>query len=727
MTSGKFNRRAILAAGTAALAWTALPLRGAWAQPARAVPPAPVARVAPVNDDYYGTQVADRYRWMENPEDPEWLPFMRGQQAHTAAIIGAIPGRDALHRRISALTGDAAATAKVAAAGDLVFYEQRPAGADNFKLFVKAGAGAARVLIDPTTMGTAEAHVSMDWWQPSDDGRFLAYGLSASGSEASVLHVMEVASGRVLPERIEMTDFGIVSWLPDASGFFYHQLTGRRGDSSLYQNSQMKLHRLGSDSAADPVVLKAGLHPEVAIAPVQIPIVGLVPGSDQALALVADVRQEKAIYTSPAAALLAGRPAWRKVADFDDLVSSQALLGDRLYLLSNKDRPRGRVLVTSAAAPDLANAREVVPQGEAVIESLDAAKDGVIVTIMDGGPQRLGRIAPGGSGMTPIAMPFDGAVGGVFASPDQDGAYMLLTSWLRAPGIYRLGADGRLTDTGINPPPPIDVSPYETRRGFARAADGTRIPYTLIHKRGMRANGANPTLVSAYGAYQISSRPAFSPRIFAFLDAGGVYGVANVRGGGEYGREWHHAGMKATKPNSWRDLIAVCEALAAERVTSREHLAIIGGSAGGMTVGRAMTERPDLFAAVVNMVGWVNPLRYSAEQNVADIDEWGPIVDAESFRIMQAMDAYQAVTDGTRYPAVLCSTGVTDPRVAPWHMAKFAARLQAATASGEPVLLRVDFDAGHGIGSTRTQSDALYADAFAFVLWQTGAPGFQPA
>jgi prolyl oligopeptidase len=424
--------------------------------------------------------------------------------------------------------------------------------------------------------------------------------------------------------------------------------------------------------------------------------------------------------------LVAGRPAWRKVCDFDDLVTNAALVGDRLYLLSNRDRPRGRVLETSAIAPDLAGAREVVPQGEAVIEGLAGAPDGVIVTLMDGGVQRLGRIAPGGRGMTMVTMPFDGAVGGVFTSPDHDGAHVMLSSWLQPITIYRLGRDGSLTDARLNPPPAIDVSPYDTRRAFAVARDGTRIPYTILFRRGMAADGTNPTLITAYGAYQSSSLPIFSPRLFAFLDAGGVYGVANVRGGGEYGRAWHLGGFKASKPNTWRDLIAVCEQLIHDRVTTPAHLAILGGSAGGITVGRAMTERPDLFAAVVNMVGWVNPLRYTAEQNVADIDEWGPIVDAESFRIMLAMDAYQSVIDGTRYPAVLCTTGVTDPRVAPWHMAKFAARLQAATASARPVLLRVDFDAGHGIGSTRTQADALYADAYSFVLWQTGARGFQP-
>lgn len=721
-----FSRRSVLAGSSAAIALAAFGPWPAWARgSAAAAPPPPVARVEPVVDDYYGTRVTDPYRWMENPQDRDWLPFMRGQQAHTEAVLAAIPGRAAMRARISALTGDAAATRAVRAAGDLLFYEQRPAGADNFKLFVRAG-GTTRVLIDPTTMGSAERHVSLDWWVPSYDGRMVAYGLSESGSEASVLHVMETAGGRVLPERIAMTDFGIVFWLPDGSGFFYNQLTGVRGENSLYQNSQMRLHRLGSDPAGDPMVLKGGMFTEVPIAPVQVPIILVVPGAAQAIAVISDVRTERAIYTSPLKALLAGRPRWRKVADFEDVVTDFALVGDELYLLSNKDRPRGRILVTSASAPALTSAREVVPQGEAVLEAIYTAKDGVIVTIMDGGVQRLARIARGGTA-SPIEMPFEGAVGGVYASPDRDGAYVNLTGWLQPSAIYQLSTDGALRDTGINPAPPIDVSPYETRRGFATARDGTRIPYTLLYRKGMQRNGANPTLVAAYGAYQISSTPGFTPRIFAFLDTGAVYAVANVRGGGEYGREWHLAGMKATKPNTWRDLIAVCETLVTDRVTAPAHLAIIGGSAGGMTVGRAMTERPDLFAAVADLVGWVNPLRYTAEQNVADIDEWGPITDAASFRIMQAMDAYQAVRDGVRYPAVLCATGVTDPRVAPWHMAKFAARLQAASASGEPVLLRVDFDAGHGVGSTRSQSDALYADAYSFILWQTGASGFQPA
>lgn len=715
------DRRTLLAAGGATLALAASG-RAAAASPA---PSAPKARVEPVVDDYYGTRITDDYRWMENPKDADWLPFLRGQNAYTRAVLDALPGRPALAKRIAALSGDAALTRHVTPAGDLLFYEQRPAGADNFKLFVRGADGSVRPLIDPTTMKMGEAHVSLDWWQPSFDGSHLVYGLSAAGSEASTLQIMEVATGKVLPERIENTDYGVTGWLPDGSGFFYIVFVNQRGTPQFYLNGECRLHRLGTDPKQDPVVLRRGLYPDVPLEEVQIPYVQTSENSEVAIVGVGDVRPEAALWTVKLADLAAGRPRFAKVAGVDDIVTSSALNGDDLYLLSNRGAIRGRVLLTSAARPDLAAAREVVPEGKTVIEKLDAARDGVFVTIMDGGIQRLARLSGGKA--TTISLPFEGAINGVFTSTSRDGAYLNLAGWLQPSGIWQVDGAGTVSDTGLNPPPPIDTTPYEAKRGFATAKDGVRIPYTLVYRRGMVANGNNPTLVTGYGAYQYSATPRFAGTLLAFLDAGGVYCNANVRGGGEYGREWHKGGQKETKPNSWRDLIAVCEALIADKVTSPKRLAITGTSAGGITVGRAMTERPDLFAAVISNVGWSNPIRYTAEQNVSDIDEWGPMVDAKSFRVMYDMDSYQAVKNGTPYPAVLCVTGATDPRVAPWHVAKFAARLQAATSSGNPVLLRIDFDAGHGIGSTRSQSDALAADMYAFVLWRTGAKGFQPA
>lgn len=684
---------------------------------------AKVARIEPVVDDYYGTKVTDNYRWMENPKDPDWLPFLRAQNDRTRARLDAIPGRRALAERIAALSGDAAATRQVVPAGDRLFYEQRPAGADNYKLFVRETDGKVRTLIDPTVMKIGEAHVALDWWKPSYDGKHVAYGLSSAGSEASVLHVMETATAKILPERIENTDWGVTGWLPDDSGFFYVAFVNARGTPQFYLNGECRLHLLGTDARNDRVVLRRGMFADVPMEPVQVPFIGTFEGSELLLVAVSDVRTEKALWTVGVQELIGGKPRFAPVAGYDDLVTSAAVNGDDLYLLSNREALRGRILLTSARSPDFSNARVVVPQTAAVLEELNGARDGVFVTIMDGGIQRLARLSNGK--VTQVALPFDGSVGAVFTSARLDGAYLRLTGWLQPSGIWRVDAAGRVANTGINPEPPIDTSIYETRRGFARAKDGVQIPYTLVYRKGMKPSGKNSTLVTGYGAYQLSATPRFSASLLPFLDVGGVFCIANVRGGGEYGREWHKAGQKATKANTWRDLIAVCETLIADKVTSPKYLAITGTSAGGITVGRAMTERPDLFAAVISDVGWTNPIRYTAEQNVSDIDEWGPIVDAKSFKIMYDMDAYQAIKPGTPYPAVLCVTGATDPRVASWHVAKFASRLQAATSSQNPVLLRIDFDAGHGIGSTRTQGDAQAADIYAFVLWRTGQANFQ--
>jgi prolyl oligopeptidase len=281
-------------------------------------------------------------------------------------------------------------------------------------------------------------------------------------------------------------------------------------------------------------------------------------------------------------------------------------------------------------------------------------------------------------------------------------------------------AAGSIADTGITPKPAIDVRAYQAKRFFAKALDGTKIPYTLIYRKGLKLDGRAPAWISAYGSYGAPAyTPAFAGRTLALVDAGAIVGYANVRGGGEYGREWHKAGQLENKPNTWRDLIAVCEELCAKKYSSPQHLAIGGRSAGGIAVGRAMTERPDLFAAVIDGVGWSNPLRYMVEQDgYGEEPEWGAISDPQGFRALKTIDSYQAVKDGTAYPAVLLTTGVTDPRVAPYNVAKMTARLQKASNSGKPILLRVDYDAGHGIGSTRSQQDRESADTYAFLLWQ---------
>lgn len=415
------------------------------------------------------------------------------------------------------------------------------------------------------------------------------------------------------------------------------------------------------------------------------------------------------------------------MADFSDEVTDWILDGDNLYLLANRDHPRGRLVKTSAAHPDIAKAVVVVPESALVLQSLARAKDGIYVRAMDGGLGRLQRLGMDGK-LATLALPFDGTLFAVVADAQTPGALLLLSGWFNPVSIWSVDAMQRVTDTGLTPRPAIDTSGYMTERRFATAKDSTQIPYSLIYKKGIKRDGNNPAFVSAYGSYGASAyTPSFAGRTLALIDQGFIVGYAHVRGGGEFGRDWHRAGQLENKPNTWRDLIAVCENMIANKYTKSKRLAIGGRSAGGITVGRALTERPDLFAAVVSGVGWHNPLRYVAEQNgYGEEPEWGAISDPAGFRALKSIDSYQAVVNGTKYPAVLLTTGVTDPRVAPFHPAKMAARLQAATVSAKPVLLRVDFDAGHGIGSTRAQQDREAADTYAFLLWQTGVTATPP-
>jgi prolyl oligopeptidase len=663
---------------------------------------------------------------MENDKDPEWLPFLKGQNAHARAVLERIPGRAALLKRIEQLSGDTALTRRVRRAGGKLFYEQRPVGADNFKLFVREGT-RTRVLIDPTLQSGAASHFSLDWWQPSYDGTHLVYGLSKDGSEDSVLHVLRVADGRDLPETIADTEHAAPSWLPDGSGFFYNQLTGKNDTPERYLDSQARFHRLGSDPGADPVLVKRGLDPQLSFERIQMPRISCAEGSSYAVLLLEDVRTEMRLLLAPLTAVLAGKAHWVPVAGFEDEVTDHVLDGETLYLLANRGHPRGRVLKCSVRTPALEHATEVVPQAEWVIEELYLARDGVYLRLLDGGPARLRRLGRDGR-LSEIALPFEATVSAFSTQAHEDGALFSLAGWLTPADIWAVDAAGRLTRTGLTPQPAIDVSAYEAQRLIATARDGTHVPYTLIYRKGLRLDGGNPAYISAYGSYgSVAYSPAFAGRSLALIDAGFIVGYAHVRGGGEYGRDWHKAGQLANKPNTWRDLIDVCEELIRRKYTSAAHLAIAGRSAGGITVGRALTERPELFAAVVDGVGWSNPLRYVAEQNgYGEEPEWGAISEESGYRALKSIDSFQAVKPGTPYPAVLLTTGVTDPRVAPFHVGKMTARLQACTTSGKPILLRVDFDAGHGIGSTRAQQDREAADTYAFLLWRTGVPAYQP-
>jgi prolyl oligopeptidase len=680
------------------------------------LPVQPIARIEVATDTYFGETLSDPYRWMENDEDPEWRPWLEAQDRYARSLLRAVPARTALLKRIQQLSADTVSTADVQRAGGKLFFEQRPRGADNYKLFVRDSHGD-RVLVDPTALAPTHGLVALDWWLASPDGEHVVYGLSKDGSEDSTLYVLRVADGCNLPEVIANTQGASPQWLDDGSGFFYNQLTGEIETPERFLDSQARFHLLGTPVESDPVLVQRGVVPGLEYERIQVPVILTFPGERHAVLALTDVRPESRWFIAPLDDVLAGRAAWQTIAEFEDEVTALDLFGGELFLVANRDHPRGRLLKLPAEAPVLANATQWVAETRAVLDDIGRARDGLYLRYMDGGLSQLKRLDPDGE-LRDIALPIEGTVGDLFATPEEDGLLLSLSGWLEPTGIWSLDPDGGLADTGLTPRPRIDVSGYETRRLHAVAADGTHIPYNLIHRKGLKLDGSAPTYIQAYGSYGVAAyTPSFLGRLLALVDAGAIVGFANVRGGGEYGREWHRAGQLENKPNTWRDLIAVCEDLCTRKFTSARHLAIGGRSAGGIAVGRALTERPDLFAAVVSGVGWSNPLRYFVEQNgYGEEPEWGAIDELSGYRALKSIDSYQAVEDDTPYPAVLLTTGLTDPRVAPFHAAKMTARLQAASSSGKPVLLRVEFASGHGMGSTRAQQDQETADTYAFLM-----------
>lgn len=701
---------------------------------AQAVPKPPVARVAPVTDDYFGTKITDPYRWMESRPQPQFDAFLHGQDRHARAVLSRIPGRDALARDIDAVSGLLPRVHSVQLAGGRIFFLKRPAGAQIDRLVMANGGGRETVLVDPSTLGTDGRHAEIDQFSPSPDGRLVVYGISVGGSENSTLHVIDTATLKLAPDSIDRAQFASVSWAPDNRSFFLDRLpassaTARPVDQ--YAHQVVYRHRLGDDPARDTPVLDSDHLPFPFQAAATFPSVIVVPGSDHALASVSNgVSPEMTLYATPLADLLAGHPDWKLVVTAADGVTDIAVRGDRIDLMTHKDAPRFRVLETGLSAPDFNAAKTVVPQGDGVLTAIDAARDALYFASRDGATFSLHRLGEGGVRADTIALPFAGSIaeGGLVTDPTRPGALVALESWVRPGRWLRFDpAAGTLADTHILPPFPRDLGAYQSTETFATAPDGTRVPLSIVSRRDVPHDGRRPTYLVGYGSYGISYDPAFNPSILPWLDRGGVYAVAHVRGGGEEGQDWHDAGKIETKQNTIRDFIAAGETLIAQHWTDRAHLGGEGTSAGGILIGGAITQRPDLFRAALIRVGATNTIReeYTAG-GPANIPEFGTVKNKNQFPAMLAMDAYNNVRKGVDYPAVLLTGGAEDPRVTVWIPAKMTAKLQADTASGRPVLFRVEFDAGHGIGSTRKQRDDETADEFAFLLWQFGEQGFQP-
>jgi len=701
---------------------------------------APVAELRPVIDDYHGVKITDPYRYFENLHDPAVQTWIKGQADHARQTLGTIPGRQALLNRVKELNTSAPYRIRILrrwSNGDLL-YLKRLATGNLDKLYFRDGrTSVERLLIDPEEMIDPDTrkHVALQFCRMSPDKRLVAYGLAAAGSEQTTLRILDVATGEDLPDVIRNieSDYTPPYWLPDGKSFVYsrrQKLPPGAAPTDVYKKTRAHLHELGKDSHSDLVVFGLGREGNPAIAETDFPSVVLTEQSKYAIAKIKHGdATELTLYAAPVDSLSMKMAPWKKICGAEDQVSDFAVHGDEIDLMSASGEPRYKIVRTSLAAPDFARAKTILAPSDAVIRDVSAAADAVYVTLLDAGLSKVMRIPfDTAQKSAVIALPANENSGSpVAVSADTDGVLIATESWTRRGRIYTYDPKtNTLTDAKLTALGQFDEVPgYESTQVMVKSHDGVEVPLSIVHKAGLKLDGSHPTLVTGYGAYGHVMSISFNPTRLAWLERGGVLAFAHVRGGGEFGRQWHLAGQKQTKPNTWKDFIACCEYLVEKRYTSPGKLAGQGGSAGGILIGRAITARPDLFAAAIISVGCEDMLRMETTTNgVPNIAEFGSTQTKEGFAALLEMSSFHQVKEGTKYPAVLLTHGINDPRVEPWMSAKMTARLQAATASPKPILFRVDYDAGHGIGSTKAQEQELQADGWAFLLWQMGETGF---
>ncbi|HEV2652318.1 MAG TPA: prolyl oligopeptidase family serine peptidase [Rhizomicrobium sp.] len=712
---------AACALAAVSFAYAADPLAPAGA-PAQPASPA----VQPVTEDHYGRSVTDNYRFMEKL-DTATIDWMKAQGAYTRALIDAIPGRADLGKRISTFTGSFGFINSYSEYGGRRFYEERVPGADNYDVVVSDAKGTRKIVDIAAVMAAHGGKpFAVNYILPSPDGTKVAVGLSQGGSEAAELTVYDAATGAKIAGPIDREEFGASSWSLDSKKLYIirlRQLGPNDPGTEKYRNTGNYVWDLKNE----PVLTYGAMAPHgPKFTADETPALAVTPTSTAAVLVSGNgVQNEYKLWTAPAADAENPNANWTLLGDRDAGITSLDLRGHDIFLLSHKDAPTFQVLMLRAGQP-LASAKVLVPASpDRVIESIHTAADGLYVLTRKGAYSELLRVDPATGKSIDIALPFEGHADQIFSDPRKPGVTLSLSSWVVSPTMFSYNPKtAAFTDLHIGTKSDITAADYVVSDLEAKAADGAMVPLSLIQPKG--APTPQIAVIEAYGSYGISELADFSSRRADFAREGIAYGICHVRGGGEKGEAWRLAGKDANKHNTWQDIIACGEDLVARGITTKDKLFIIGGSAGGITMGRAMEERPDLFAGVLDLVPAANTVRSEFTPNGPDnIPEFGTITTQDGFKNLYEMDSVLHVKSGVTYPAIMIATGLNDPRVAPWEPAKFAAALLASGAPN-PVLLRIDEQAGHGIGSTRSQSDELMADGVAFVKWRAGVPGWKP-
>jgi prolyl oligopeptidase len=573
--------------------------------------------------------------------------------------------------------------------------------------------GKDRALFDVNALA-ADGTAALDWWYPSEDGSLLAYGISTAGNENSTLRVRDVATGRDLADTVPNTRACSLAWLPSSQGFYYtrYPTPGSVSAGEEHYHRHVYFHRLGTDPAADSKVFGDGLGfsawTSVMLSPNgRFLAIEVSEGWSKSELFLID--REKG---GGPVAMVQGRDAIFSLVD---------MLDDRLFVVSNESAPRYQLFEVDAHQPERARWKVLVPEAEDTLESVVVAKDALVAVYLKDAASRVRVFSRVGELRREIDLPSLGTVGGLHGRHDQSDVYLSFTSFLAPTKVLRHQVASGKTSLWQELKAPVDTSQFTVEQVRYSSKDGTQIPMFLVHKKALVRDGNNPTLLYGYGGFNVNLTPGFAAWVGPFIEAGGVYAVANLRGGGEYGETWHRQGMLAHKQNVFDDFAAAAEYLIREKVTSSERLAISGRSNGGLLVAVAITQRPELYKAAVCGVPLTDMLRYHLLQIARLwIPEYGTAEKADDFAWLYAYSPYHHVKEGERYPATLIFSAESDTRVDPMHARKFAARLQQATAGKVPILLRLEGNAGHGAGKPMAKLIAQYTDELAFLFEELG-------
>ena len=682
----------------------------------------PVTQKILVTDEYHGVKVTDDYRWLENGDDPAVKKWLAEENAYTRAFLDALPDRPAILERLQDLYQRGPRYFDLTARPDQIFAMKDQPPKNHAMLVVMNSADETEgpreeaVIIDTDAM-SPDVPLAIDWYVPSLDGRLVAASLSERGSEDGSVHVFNVATGKPLSDVVPRVQYatggGSLAWNKDATGFYYTRYPQGNerpaADTNFYQ--QVYFHRLGTAASKDTYVIGKDF-PKIA----EIELKATDDGAYTVAAVANGDGGEFAHY------VMGPEGRWTQVTQFSDkVVSAIAGKDGNLYLLSYQEAPRGKILVVSLANPSLAEASLLVPECEAVIDHFAVGTDRLYVVDVIGGPQEIRVFDRSDALVGTIPIEPVSSVGQVEPLPNGDVLYSNET-YTRPVAYYRYNHEtGEVTRTNLAVTTPADFTDTEVVRGFATSKDGTRIPMSIVRRKGIQLDGTNPVLLTGYGGYGVIETPGFEDWLRLWIEQGGVYVTANLRGGGEYGEEWHLAGNLTQKQNVFDDFAACAKYLITTGYTDPLRLAITGTSNGGLLMGAAFTQHPELYRAVVSNVGIYDALRTELSDNGEfNVTEFGTVKDLDQFRALYAYSPYHHVKDGERYPAILLTGGDTDVRVEPMQSRKMTARLQAATSSGLPVILRTNPNAGHGIGTALEYQISDEADNIAFLFAELG-------